>query len=155
MNVRSLIAASLLAASFMPSQASATDNDLRSVAGMQNHARVLLVFAPNLKDARLIAQQREMARFAVGAAERDLMFVQVADGRVLGAKDDARRLQRKYRVHADAYRTLLIGKDGNVVANEAGPIAATRVQAAIDAMPMRQAEVVRARAGLGKPGGQP
>ncbi len=132
--------------------AHANDNDLRSVAAMANHNRVLLVFAPSLRDPRLIAQQADMAKFAVGAAERDLLLVQVADHHVLGAHDKSATLRRRFKVNARDYRAFLIGKDGNVALSQAGPIPADTLRTAIDAMPMRQAEVERARKGLGKSG---
>ena len=141
----------LLAAALFGGPALATDNDLRSVAAMQHHDRLVLVFAPGFKDARLTQQRGEMARFGAGAAARDLLFIQVAEGKVLGARDDANRLRLKYHVTADAYQTFLIDKDGEVALHQAGPIPAAQLQAAIDAMPMRQEEVRRAKAGLGRP----
>lgn len=127
--------------------APAAEADLRSVAGMQFHERVLLVFAPSLADRRLDIQRAEFAKFGVGAAERDLSFVQADLTHVIGATDKADRLRAKFRIPPDAYRTLLIGKDGRVALALDGPIDATRLAQTIDAMPMRQDEVRRARAG--------
>ena len=133
--------------------AAATEADLRSVAGMQYHDRVLLVFAPSLHDARLARQQAIMAGAALDAAARDLIFVQVAGDAVIGARDDATRLRRHYKVSRPDYRTLLIGKDGNVALSAPGPIERAQLIGAIDAMPMRREEMRRARAakGAGKP----
>ena len=143
---RSRLGALLLAAALGAAlPAGATQADLRSVAAMQYRDRVLLVFAPSLHDARLARQQAIMAGAALDAAARDLIFVQVAGGAVIGAHDDAGRLRRHYRVSASDYRTLLIGKDGNVALSMAGPIERARLIGAIDAMPMRQEELRRAR----------
>ncbi|NIJ07015.1 hypothetical protein FHS31_000597 [Sphingomonas vulcanisoli] len=131
--------------------AMAGEVDIHSVSGMQDHYRVLLAFAPHLNDPRLHAQSGEMAKFGPGAAERDLLFVQVADDKVLGAHDKAAKLRAKYHVGPNDYRAFLIGKDGNAAMEANGPIPAARLQAAIDAMPMRKAEMARAHAGLGKP----
>jgi hypothetical protein len=114
---------------------------------MQFHNRVLLVFAPSLRDPRLTEQRTIMAKAVLDAAARDLILVQVAGPAVIGAHDEADRLRRRFHVSADLYRTLLIGKDGNVARTADGPIAAAPLMQAIDAMPMRQEEIRRARAG--------
>jgi hypothetical protein len=137
--------AALLAAA----PASATDDDLRTVAGMAQHNRVLLVFAPSMRDPRLETQRQIMARFAAGALARDLVLVQVSEGRVLGAHDNDRKLRRKFQTPAQRYRTLLIGKDGKVAMDSVGPIDERQLRATIDAMPMRQEEIRRAKTGQG------
>jgi hypothetical protein len=128
----------------------ASDSDLRSVSGMAQHNRVLLVFSPSMRDARLEAQRQAMARFAAGALARDLVLVQVADGKVIGAHDDERKLRRRFQTPAPRYHTLLIGKDGRVALDTAAPLDEKRIEATIDAMPMRQDEVRRAKAGQGR-----
>jgi hypothetical protein len=142
--LRGLLASILL---MTASVAHATSDDLRSVAGMQFHNRVLLVFAPSLHDARLAAQGAVMAQLAIEAAKRDLLFVQVDPMTVIGAHDNGDKLRRKFRVPVDAYRALLIGKDGKVALESNTVIEGPRILHAIDAMPMRQAEVRAARAG--------
>jgi hypothetical protein len=126
----------------------ATSDDLRSVAGMQFHNRVLLVFAPRLGDPRLTAQREALARIGLQAAERDLVLVQVDGARVIGAHDKADRLRRRFRVAPDAFTVLLIGKDGRPAITSAAPIDAARIVRTIDAMPMRRVEVERARNGV-------
>ncbi|QJU59470.1 DUF4174 domain-containing protein [Sphingomonas sp. AP4-R1] len=128
----------------------ATDSDLRSVAGMAQHNRVVLVFSPTLRDPRLQTQRQIMARFAAGAAARDLILVQVSEGRVIGAHDNHPKLRRRFDTPAPRYRTLLLGKDGKVAIDAAGPIDEPHLKAAIDAMPMRREEVRRAKAGEGR-----
>jgi hypothetical protein len=138
----------LLALSLLPlAAAQAGDGDLRTVAGFQNHNRVLLVFAPDLADPRLKQQNAAMARFATGAAERDLVLVQVSPGAVLGARDDAGKLRHRFKVAPGDYRSLLIGKDGHTALAVNGPIDEQRLATTIDAMPMRRDEVRRARSG--------
>jgi hypothetical protein len=130
----------------------ATPNDLRSIAGMQSHNRVLLVFAPRLGDPRMNAQRTAFARIGLQASERDLVLVQVDGARVIGSTDRADRLRRKFDVPADRFRALLIGKDGRIAHASPAPIAASEIVARIDAMPMRRAEVRRAQAGLATSG---
>ncbi|MDO6413460.1 DUF4174 domain-containing protein [Sphingomonas sp. BIUV-7] len=141
--------AALLLALAASVPAAATDDDLRSVAGMAQHNRVLLVFAPSMRDGRLEAQRQAMSRFAAGALARDLVIVQVAEGKVIGAHDVDRKLRRRFTTPAPRFRALLIGKDGRVAIDSATPLDEHRLQAAIDAMPMRQEEVRRAKAGEG------
>ncbi len=129
--------------------AMATPDDLRSVAAMEHHARVLLVFAPTLGDTRLKAQRREIDAHALAMSERDLVLVQVAGDQVIGAHDKADKLRARHHVAAADYRTLLIGKDGHVAMDIVGPISATHLSERVDAMPMRQEEQRRAREGLG------
>ena len=142
-----------IALAALPLTAHATSDDLRSVAGMQFHQRVLLVFAPSLADRRMDAQRVEIAKFGLGAAERDLTFVQADMTRVIGAHDQAKRLRAHFRIPPAAYRTILIGKDGQIALARDGPISAADIQHAIDTMPMRVEEVRRARAGMPAPKG--
>jgi hypothetical protein len=141
----------LLAALLVPMEAGvATPDDLRSVDAMRSHGRVLLVFAPRLDDPRLAVQRREFDRHALAMSERDLALVQVAGDEVIGARDKAERLRARHHVAPDDYRTLLIGKDGNVAMTIVGPISAQHLSERIDAMPMRQDEMRRAREGKGR-----
>lgn len=140
------VRAFLILALLVAAPAAATDADLRSVAAMRFHERVLLVFAPSLGDPRLAEQRKALARFGPGAAARDLVLVQVSQGRVLGAHDREDKLRHKYQTPPSRYRTLLIGKDGNVALDQAGPIDEHRLSRLIDAMPMRQEEMRRAGA---------
>ena len=143
----------LLLAALPLTSAISADADLRSVSGMQSHERVLLVFAPSLADRRLDAQRAEFAKFGLGAAERDLAFVQADLTHVIGATDKADKLRAKFRIPPGDYRTLLIAKDGHIALTAPGPISAARLAQAIDSMPMRQQEMRRARAGKPLPKG--
>jgi hypothetical protein len=126
----------------------ATADDLRSVAGMRTHNRILIVFSPSLHDPRLTAQSAVMAQLGLEAAERDLLFVQVDPMTVIGASDKADSLRRRFHVPVETYHAMLIGKDGTVALESATIIQAPQLLHAIDSMPMRQAEAARAKAGL-------
>jgi hypothetical protein len=131
MNIFRVVAFGLLF--LLPATAQATADDLRSIAGMQTHNRALVVFAPSLSDARMNRQHAIMARLAVQAAGRDLLFVQVDRTRVIGAHDTADSLRRRFRVPAGVFRTMLIDKDGKVVLSAPAPIAGPAIIRAIDA----------------------
>jgi hypothetical protein len=136
-----------LAALLLAAPSYATSDDLRSVAGMQFHNRVLLAFAPHLNDPRLAAQREVLARIGLQAAERDLVLVQVDQDRVIGASDRADKLRRRFRIAPDRFTVMLIGKDGHTAITSPAPIPAARILGTIDSMPMRRAEVQRVRSG--------
>ena len=140
-----LLAAGLLFA--IPAQA--TPDDLRSITGMRDHYRVLIVFTPSLHDARLRAQRAIMARLGLEAAKRDLLFVQVDPMTVIGASDKPDKLRRKFLVPVLNYHAILIDKDGRTLQESHGPIEANAILHAIDIAPRRQFELHRAR--MGKP----
>ncbi len=130
--MRPILAGLVLA---LAAPALATSDDLRSVAGMQSHNRVLIVFTPSLADTRLALQRAIMAQLAVQAATRDLLFVQVDPKTVIGAHDTGDKLRRRFRIPADAYHALLIDKDGRVLREAAGPIEGDAMLQAIDHPP--------------------
>jgi hypothetical protein len=137
----------LLACVALATPVLAVEADLRSVSGMVGHDRVLLVFAPTVRDPRLEQERKIMAHFILGAAERDLILVQVAEGKVLGAHDDEEKLRDKFHTPPQRFRVLLIGRDGKIALDSPTPLDEHRIAAAIDAMPMRQAEIAHAKAG--------
>ena len=140
-----LLAVGLLFA--IPAQA--TSDDLRSITGMRDHYRVLIVFTPSLHDARLAAQRAIMAQLALEAAKRDLLFVQVDPMTVIGASDKADTLRRKFVVPVLNYHAILIDKDGRTLQETHGPMEAQAILHAIDTAPQRQYEIHRAH--MGKP----
>ena len=127
----------------------ATHDDLRSIKGLRDHYRVLIVFTPSLHDARLAAQRAIMARLALEAAKRDLLFVQVDPMTAIGASDKPDKLRRSFGVPVLAYHAILIGKDGRTLREAAGPMDGAAILHAIDITPTRRNEVKRAR--MGKP----
>jgi len=129
--------------------AHATKDDLRSIAGMRDHYRVLIVFTPSLADARLAAQRAIMARSGLEAAKRDLLFVQVDPMTVIGASDSADKLRRRFVVPVLTYHAILIDKDGRTLRESPGPMEAGAILHAIDIAPQRQFEIRRTQ--IGKP----
>ena len=127
--------------------ASATKDDLRSITGMREHYRVLIVFAPSLADARLASQRAIMAQLALEAARRDLLFVQVDPMTVIGAHDDGAKLRRRFGVPVLKYHAILLDKDGRVLREAGGPLEGTAILHAIDSAPVRRLELERARSG--------
>lgn len=127
--------------------AQATAEDLLSITGMQSRNRVLMVFAPSFHDNRLTAQRSVMARLAVEASRRDLLFVQIDPKTVIGASDKGNTLRRRYRVPATAYHAFLLDKDGRVLGDSTSLFDGPAIVRLIDATPARRSEIQRARAG--------
>jgi hypothetical protein len=110
----------------------ATPNDLRSLTGMRDQNRVLIVFTPSLADARLGVQRGIMAQIALEAARRDLLFVQVDPVTVVGAHDKSDKLRRRFHVPVLKYHAILIDKDGRVLREASGPMEGADILRAID-----------------------
>ena len=129
--------------------AQATKDDVRSISGMRDHYRVLIVFSPSLADARLAAQRAIMARLGLEAARRDLLLVQIDPMTVIGASDSADKLRRRFVVPVLNYHAILIDKDGRTLQETHGPMEAGAILHAIDIAPRNQFELRRAH--IGKP----
>lgn len=54
----------------------------------------------------------------------------------------ATELRAGFRVRAEEFCVVLVGKDGGVKLREAAPVEADRVFALVDSMPMRQREMI-------------
>ncbi len=87
-------------------------------------------------DGRVAEQARLLAADRAGAAERDLVVVEPV------ALDQA-DLRRRYGVAPGRFAALLIGRDGGVKLRSGEPMSTRTLFEAIDAMPMRQAEMRR------------
>ncbi|MHC9420296.1 DUF4174 domain-containing protein [Sphingomonas citri] len=111
-----------------------------SIAAMRWEKRVLLVAASEEKDPKLEQQRRIIARWRDAAAERDLAVVEITGDRVTGASDSAATLKKRFRLPADGFAALLIGKDGGTKLRQTRPISAAVLEETIDAMPMRRQE---------------
>lgn len=101
-------------------------------------SRVLVLSAPAADDRRLAAQREALASARTGFRERDLVVVEaVGDG------TEALAVRRTLGLPADAFRAVLVGKDGGAKLTAAEPIPPQRLFSTIDAMPMRQDEMRR------------
>ncbi|WP_132249670.1 DUF4174 domain-containing protein [Methylobacterium segetis] len=97
--------------------------------------RVLVVSAPGPDDPGLRAQRQALASARAGAGERDLVTLEA-----VGNSVEAASLRRRLNLPADAFRAVLVGKDGGAKLQSAEPIPPERLFATIDAMPMRRDE---------------
>jgi hypothetical protein len=119
--------------------ASASGATAQTIASMQGQRRIVLIAAPNPQAPQAVAQRRILSGWRQQSVDRDISVVELSGARVTGAADHAAALRKSYRLTPDLFQVLLIGKDGHVALRSAQPVSADRLQAIIDAMPMRQA----------------
>ena len=99
--------------------------------------RVIVVAEPG--DPRAAEQHAALARDAAGLRERDVV---VQDA----TPESAQRSQPGLNIPAQArFNVLLVGRDGGVKLRRDHPVNASEINALIDTMPMRRAEMRAAR----------
>ncbi|MGF1650996.1 MAG: DUF4174 domain-containing protein [Hyphomicrobiaceae bacterium] len=112
--------------------------------------RPLVVFAPTPAHPDLIRQRSTLSGSRSGLRQRQVVVVTVIGSLVtadLGPAPglSAEALRARFGVAQDAFRTVLIGKDGSVKLASDGALSSQRLFATIDAMPMRREEMRRGR----------
>lgn len=125
--------------------------DFRLEAHRWEH-RLLVVFALSGSDDALNSQLHQFEGQGDGFRDRDLLLLTLAgtNGHLRSAPEavphpltDAavRRLYDRFGVPPDAFRMVLVGKDGTEKRRDAEPVTARALFDTIDAMPMRQREM--------------
>lgn len=101
-------------------------------------ARVLVIAAPGAADPRVRIQKEALASVRADVASRDLVVLEVFG-------DDGRSadLRRRLALPQDAFRVVLVGKDGGVKLVSEEPVPPQKLFSTIDAMPMRRDEIRR------------
>ena len=119
-------------------------------------ARPLIVFAPTAEDARLAEQRSMIEKSYTKFAERDQVLISVGGdaATVLGpprlaallpeTMDAAATaaLRERFNVAEGDFAVVLIGKDGAEKMRETAPLDTGKLFETIDAMPMRQREII-------------
>lgn len=105
-------------------------------------ARMLLLFAPREDDPSLLREREILADASVGAAERDVVVVEVVGEHASETRLSGLALRLALHVPADRFTVILIGKDGGEKMRVSQPISAGALFATIDAMPMRKNEAL-------------
>ncbi|QNF31672.1 DUF4174 domain-containing protein [Adhaeribacter swui] len=122
--------------------AAATLNDMD-----KGKHRILLVFAPNSQNELLQEQNKMLRQAHPGLTERDMLVVQVIENNVelnpdiKEAVPSAGKLRQEYKVNAEQFSVVLLGKDGGEKYRAQHPQAPAVLFQIIDAMPMRQSEM--------------
>jgi hypothetical protein len=126
--------------------------DFRLDAHRWEH-RLLFVFAPSDSADALAVQEDRFEGHDAGFRDRDLLLLTITGDETGTLREapgtDARplteaavgRLYDHFGVPADAFRVLLVGKDGTEKRRDAEPVTVRSVFDTIDAMPMRQREM--------------
>jgi hypothetical protein len=105
--------------------------------------RVLLIAAPTTQQADFQKQKALLADKSQDLAERDFLVIELLYDQISTA--DHQFLIQKTGVQPPAFAAVLIGKDGGVKEKSARPIAPEALFGTVDKMPMRRAEMKRAR----------
>ncbi|KAA5542573.1 DUF4174 domain-containing protein [Roseiconus nitratireducens] len=111
--------------------------------------RPLLIFAPREDSRPLGAQTGSLANQADSVRERDMTVIRVIGGDAawLGetklSETTAKSLRSLYDVPTGPFQVILVGKDGTVKLRSDEPVCPDRLFEFIDAMPMRQREMMR------------
>ena len=115
--------------------------------------RLLFVFAPSNTSEALIQQEEAFANHDAGFRDRALLLLTVTGNdqgthrTVPGSEPrpltgaSARQLRERFDVAPDAFRVVLVGKDGTEKRRDAESVTARSIFDTIDAMPMRQREM--------------
>ncbi len=135
----------LLLPVFATTTAPAFDAD-RLLSDLVWEKRVLLIFSPHDRHADFRQQIALLEASADGLDERDVTTIQAfADGRLsIDARERepaATGFYRHFAVRDDAFRLILLGKDGTIKLDRDSPVASRDLFALIDAMPMRRLEM--------------
>jgi len=127
-----------------------------SLGAMRNCYRPLLIFSASKDDPKLEKQLNELRTHVADISERNvLVVVMVADGSYPSSgqlanvpvatvdRDEARRIRSQFQIGNDDFVALLVGKDGGEKSRQTAVFPVAKLNATIDAMPMRQAERMR------------
>jgi hypothetical protein len=126
-----------------------------TMEALRDRYRPLLVFAATDNDRRFLRQAHLFAAGSYLLHERQVLFVPVvlvneakSWGVVLNSDqiatlvpEDAVDVRRRFHISPGAFTVILVGKDGGEKFRTHNPVTIDRLNALIDAMPMRQQEV--------------
>ncbi|MGC2637523.1 MAG: DUF4174 domain-containing protein [Acidobacteriaceae bacterium] len=125
----------------------------KSFAAMHGCFRPLLVFSPSARDARLHRQAALLDADADDMMDRFVLFTPIAAGprpvrpldapyTVLSAQQ-RRDIRERFHIPGDQFTVLLLDENGSVMLRSADPVHPARLNALIDATPLRRAEMQR------------
>ena len=110
--------------------------------------RVLLLFTPDDGHAGFQQQNQILSEVKDGMAERDMTTIRaMADGTLTvdNTKQSiaATDFYQRYSVRENEFRVILVGKDSTVKLDKKSMVTAAELFELIDAMPMRQYEMLQ------------
>ena len=113
----------------------------------RNQNRLLIVFAPVKSTLPYRHQAKQWQEQEAEMKERDIVRFDVFERGTSGAGNtvlsrfDTMTLRKRFGIRRNAFRVLLIGKDGHTAFSSRHPVTAAHIFALIDAMPMRRQEI--------------
>ena len=124
------------------------DSSATPLKSVQWKNRPLLVFAPSPEHPLLARQRAEIGRVMSGMIERDMIVVEIVGNSlrtVVGRSPSggAVAFRRHYGVGSDAFRIILVGKDGGRKLVSSKVVSSRKLFGLIDSMPMRRDEIRR------------
>ena len=130
---------SLLAAMFVTTIAVTNGSTGSPLDGFRWKNRLLGNSAPAGDGAA--EEQRRIYQAAVkGMSERQIVLAEALDG-----SERSRGIRSKVLADGSRFQVFLVGKDGHTAFSSDKPVSANDLFARVDAMPMRQDEIRRAR----------
>ena len=128
------------------SHATAQQQGLTTLNQLRNQSRALLVFAPRPDDPQMGIQLRILNEHAAAAHERQIVpialpFQSPSPSELQLSDGDAEAARRRFHVNPEDFAAILLGKDGGEKLRSSKPVSMHKLDATIDAMPMRQDEV--------------
>ena len=126
--------------------ASAQGSALTTLADQRNQSRPLLIFAERANDPQLEIQLRILNEHAAEASDRQIVplalpYREPGPTALQLSGDDAEAARRRFHVTANDFVVILLGKDGGEKLRSSRPIPMRKLEAIIDAMPMRKDEM--------------
>lgn len=117
-----------------------------TLAQLKDVSRPLLVFASKPDDPDLEIQLRTLEQHAAEGHDRDLVTIALPyrnPGPTAAqlSRDDAEAARRRFHVAPGQFVVVLLGKDGGEKLRSTKPLTMDKLNATIDAMPMRQDEM--------------
>ncbi len=123
-----------------------------TLRAMRSCYRPLLVFAPSLADPQQVEQFNQLKSHVTEFKSRAMLYVPIVPeghnqpippSRVPTAslsEDELAAVRHRFKVEANDFLVILIGKDGGEKLNSRTPVAADKLMQLIDSMPMRKQE---------------
>ena len=110
--------------------------------------RVLLVFTPDLAASDFVEQNSILKQVRPGLLDRDIVVVRVSADDAVSIDEQTSPLSatsfyRHYDAQTPDFTVILIGKDGGIKLRQQRPISSEALFGLIDAMPMRQQEMLQ------------
>jgi hypothetical protein len=130
-----------------------------TLRAMRNCYRPLLVFAPAMDDPQMVAEFDQLKSHIPDLKSRQLLYVPIVPeghnqpipgSRVHTAslsEDELAAVRDHFKVEANEFLVILIGKDGGEKLNSPKPVTFDQLKQLIDSMPMRKSETKRDQPG--------